>query len=121
MNGTMATKRIATTRPWGASGWWAPTAAILIAALVFGVALTQGETISGRSDESRGALVDQSLSLPCRHQMTVSHEGPICGGAPAADVVATDPVRKPHGFGAPRPLRENCLGLPRRGITCAGH
>jgi hypothetical protein len=120
MSSTMTTKKIATTRPWG-SRWWAPVVAILIAAVAFGVVLTQGETTSARSSESRGALVDQSVSLPCRHQMTVTREGPTCGGASAADVVATDPVRKPHGFGAPRPSRLNCLGLAKRGITCAGH
>jgi hypothetical protein len=120
MNSTVTTKRIATTRPWEASGWWVLVVAILIAALGFGVALTQGKTTSARSDESR-ALVDHSLSLPCRHQMGMFYEGPTCGGASAADVVATDAVRKPHGFGAPRPSRDNCLGLPRRGITCADY
>jgi hypothetical protein len=120
MSTTMTTKRIPTTRLGATIGRWAPVVAVLILALVLGVALVQPGTTAARSTESSNALVDNTLSSPCRHQMTASPQAPSCGVASAAVVAAGDDVGRPHGF-VHRQSRGNCIVLPKRGSVCAGH
>jgi hypothetical protein len=119
MSSAITSKRIATTRLWATSSKWGPVVTVLIAALILGIALVQTGTISARSTESRTAPAVETLTSPCRHQMTTSSPGPACDAVPAADVATGYDLGRPHGF-VHRQSRAGCEVLPKRGRICSG-
>jgi hypothetical protein len=119
MSSTMTTKRIPAVRLVAMIGWWVPLLALLIITLGLGAALVQSETTSARSTESRSAVVDDSLTSPCRHQMTATPQAPICGAASVADEATGNVMGRPHGFVHRQP-RGNCIVMPKRGRICVG-
>jgi hypothetical protein len=118
MSSTMTTRRIPTPRLGGTIARWAPVAVVLIVVLVAGIALVQPEPTSAGSTQSRSTVVDDTLTSPCRHQMTASPQALDCSAAPAAGVATEDYLGRPHGF-VHRQIEGNCVVLPKRGRICA--
>ena len=104
MSSTMTTRRFPTPRLGGTIARWAPVAIVLM-------------VVSAGSTQSRSTVVDDTLTSPCRHQMTASPQALDCGAAPAAAVATEDYLGRPHGF-VHRQTEGNCVVLPKRGRIC---
>jgi hypothetical protein len=119
MSSTMTTRRIPTPRLGGTIARLAPVAIVLIIALGVGIALVQPEPTSAGSTQTRSAVVDNSLTSPCRHQMTASPQALDCGAVPAAGAATEDYLGRPHGY-VHRQRSGNCVVVPKRGWICEG-
>jgi hypothetical protein len=119
MSSTMTTRRIPTPRLGGTIARLAPVAIVLIIALGVGIALVQPEPTAAGSTQTRSTVADNSLTSPCRHQMTASPQALDCGAVSAAGEVTGDYVGRPHGY-VHRQSDGNCVVLPKRGRICEG-
>jgi hypothetical protein len=103
----------------GMSGW---QTLLLAAALVTGLAVATMAVSARTTRAGRAEPTAASLAFPCRHQMSLSQQAPLCRLNGAADVSSAEVVEpKPHGFpGSAHPTCAKDVWVRGRGWECSG-